>query len=157
MKILRYTNLFLVLAVLIGIALFFSRYELFQVPRADGAMEPFAKRGRWFLLTRVRDAGQSLRRGDVVTYLDPMSSEDDMRMGRVVGLPGETVAVRNRSLFVGGSKMDESYLRDAAPEDFPEILVPRGRVFVLNDNRADVSDSRKYGPFPGVILRGRTR
>ena len=110
------------------------------------------------------------RRGDVVVFRFP---EDPRRrlLKRIVGLPGETVAIRDRLVFVDGRPLDEPYAFHADdrvwPDDpsiseehrrrdqLPAFAVPPGAYFVLGDNRDDSSDSRSWGPVPAGDLVGR--
>ena len=73
--------------------------------------------------------------------------------GRVVALEGQRVRLEGRDLFVDGEKDEDTYRRNNNPQEFyPELIVPEGCVFVLNDDRwrhgADRMDSRNLGPIP---------
>ncbi len=87
-------------------------------------------------------------RGDVIVF-DPPVSSDKPYIKRVIGLPGDTVEIRDGSVFVNGTKLDETYLHgdttDCQPRACDPVVVPPGHVFVLGDNRAHSSDSRYFG------------
>ncbi|MGE0712084.1 MAG: signal peptidase I [Planctomycetota bacterium] len=73
--------------------------------------------------------------------------------GRIVALEGQRVRLDGRDLFVDNEKVEDTYRRNQnAREFYPELIVPEGCVFVLNDERwrhgADRFDSRNLGPIP---------
>jgi signal peptidase I len=75
---------------------------------------------------------------------------------RVVGLPGDTIAVRNGRLFVNGERQNEPYLNKALPDQsfFEQTTVPKNKVFVMGDNRTNSRDSRFIGPIPKENMEG---
>ncbi len=101
-----------------------------------------------------------LRRGDVVVFKFPAEPRRDF-VKRCVGLPGDTVEVRDRRLLVNGRAVDESaYLATAAaaptrPRDFGPVTVPARQYFCLGDNRDDSDDSRFWGTVPASYVKGR--
>jgi len=121
------------------------------------------------LLGRLLPA-RALRRGDVVVFRFPEDPRRDF-IKRVVALPGETVAIRDKRVFVDGAPLSESYAfhaddatwpdDPAIPDDhrlrdqLPERRVPEGSYFVLGDNRDDSNDSRFWGPVPDALIEGR--
>lgn len=93
-------------------------------------------------------------RGDVIVFTPPPPGMDKPYIKRVIGLPGDTVQVRDEGVFVNGQQIDEPYLEgnktncyNANPEFCgPEVVVPEGSVFVFGDNRGNSEDSRFFGP-----------
>lgn len=114
--------------------------------------------------------GRAVRRGDVVVFRFPGDPRRDF-IKRVVGLPGETVAIRDRTVSIDGRPLPEPYVFHADdrvwPDDasIPEVRrrrdqlvalrLPDGAYFVMGDNRDDSSDSRSWGPVPASHLVGR--
>jgi signal peptidase I len=84
------------------------------------------------------------QRGDIVV-LWPPSSSDRPYIKRVIGLPGETIAIRNGVVTINGVALDENYIK--APPAY--VMAPRkvgtGEYFVLGDNRNNSSDSHLFG------------
>ncbi|MCK9186911.1 signal peptidase I [Candidatus Gracilibacteria bacterium] len=92
-------------------------------------------------------------RGDVVVF-KPRKEEDKYFIKRVIGLPGETVQIKNGEVYITNekeeiTKLDEKYLNDnnkgkttAYFSDFATFEVPEGSYFLLGDNRRESTDSR---------------
>lgn len=94
--------------------------------------------------------------GRVVNIFWEGSDDRPDLIKRVVGLPGDSVAVRNGNLFVNGERQNESYLNQQFPDQsfFPRTTVPENHVFVMGDNRANSRDSRFIGPIPEENIEG---
>jgi signal peptidase I len=101
-----------------------------------------------------------VNRGDVVVFERPPSEPDSSikdLIKRVVGLPGETVEVRDCKVFIGDRVVEEPYLSRPWTRTctFGPIQVPEGHVFVMGDNRDDSEDSRVFGPIDEDLIVGR--
>lgn len=77
---------------------------------------------------------------------------NQLNIKRLVGLPGDKIAIKEGSLWLNDRGLTEPYLK-STPASSLEIdrdwVVPEGTVFVLSDNRIlGTEDSRKYGPIP---------
>jgi len=97
------------------------------------------------------------RRGDIVVFEYPRDASRDF-IKRVIGLPGETVEVRNNRVFINGQELDEPYLSAAARTqmgNMAPVVVPLDAVFVMGDNRGNSSDSRSWGALPLDKIVGR--
>jgi signal peptidase I len=116
-------------------------------------------------------------RGDVVVFRDPREEEieesvpeafirsvleavgirtrgrDDL-IKRVIGLPGETVEVKDNRVIIDGTPIEEPYLPEVFMPDEPAITIGDTEVFVMGDNRNASFDSRRFGPIPLEDLVG---
>jgi signal peptidase I len=99
---------------------------------------------------------RDVRRGDVVVFKHPPGPEQDF-IKRVVGLPGETLALRNGTLLIDGLPVDEPYLDETqrAGQTFGPVRIEPGTYFLLGDNRSRSADSREWGAAAGKLLKGR--
>ena len=87
-------------------------------------------------------------RGDIVVF-EPPTLSDKPYVKRVIGLPGDTIAIRqDHIVYVNGQPLEEHYIaaapRNVFPSDGGEYTVPPGMIFVMGDNRNNSSDSRAF-------------
>ncbi len=94
------------------------------------------------------------RRGDVVVLRPANGSQRDL-IKRIIALPGETIDVSQRGVFVNGVPLDEPYV--SAPPNYaiPARTVPVDHYFVLGDNRINSSDSHVWGMLPRENIIGK--
>ena len=169
--------------VAVILALFIRTFivQAFKIP--TGSMETNLLIGDHLLVNRVvyspsLGAAEStilakkpIRRGDVVVFKFPEDPSKDF-IKRVIGLPGETVEVRDRTVFIDGKPLDEPYTHFLEPplrRDDPEYalridnvrqsygpkVVPAAQLFVMGDNRDNSRDSRYWGFLPADQVKGR--
>jgi signal peptidase I len=119
----------------------FKPFTIHQV-----SMQPTLVEGDRILLNRVVYHFREPRSGDVVVFHSPVNDKEDL-VKRIVAVAGDRVAVHGGALYVNGVAQKEPYLREQIIEgDYPEIVIPAGRVFVMGDNRNNSGDSRLFGP-----------
>lgn len=113
--------------------------------RVDGSsMEPNFHNGDYVVVNRLAYRAGEITRGDVVVFPYPKNPEVDY-IKRVIGLPGDRVAVYDGKVFVNGDDITEPYLLEVPYGNYAEHIVPEGSVFVLGDNRNNSEDSRSWG------------
>jgi len=99
---------------------------------------------------------REMRRGDIVVFKHPPAPEQDF-IKRVVGLPGETIALQNGALLVDGQPVPQPYLSDdeRTGRSFGPVRVEPGHYFLMGDNRSRSSDSRVWGAASADLIKGR--
>ena len=98
-----------------------------------------------------------LERGDIVVFWYP-SDPDKSYVKRIIGLPGETVEVRNGKVFIDGKELNEPYLDTIHNQNLRDNVVKvvdQHYYFVMGDNRDNSSDSRVWGLVPEKYIYGK--
>ena len=94
----------------------------------------------------VRNIGESLG----------LSTPDTALIKRVIALGGDMIEIRENTVYVNGSPLDEPYLsRTVQMPDFGPLEIPADHIFVMGDNRNQSEDSRRFGPVPESSIIGR--
>jgi signal peptidase I len=113
--------------------------------RVDGrSMEPTFHHGEYVIVNKLAYRFGEFERGDVIVFPYPFNEEEDF-IKRIIGLPGDRLAVRGGQVYVNDRLLDEPYISAQPLRDFEETLVPESQLFVMGDNRNDSSDSRSWG------------
>jgi len=120
---------------------------------------------------------RQIRSGDIVVFKYPAESipaenivqYKTLFIKRVIGLPGETVELRNKKVHINGQPIDEPYVHYLSPpsndyqevtsfdvrERFGPVTVPADAYFVMGDNRDNSQDSRYWGFLPRGHVKGK--
>ncbi len=146
---------------LIAIAIILPvRYFLVQPFIVKGeSMEPNFHENEYLIIDelsyRFRDPG----RGEIVVF-HPPGNEGQYYIKRVIGLPGETVEIRDGKVTIfndshpNGITLDEVYLEDHT-EGHQRVTLASNEYYLLGDNRDASLDSRTFGPVPLDHMTGR--
>ncbi|MDX1584956.1 MAG: signal peptidase I [Thermoanaerobaculia bacterium] len=100
-----------------------------------------------------------IERGDLVVFRYPEDPEVDF-VKRVIALPGETIEIANKSVWIDGQRLDEPYVRirdrKRMPkrDDFGPLTMGENEYFVMGDHRDESNDSRYWGPVPRELITG---
>jgi signal peptidase I len=148
-------------------------FQAFYIPSAS--MEPTLMIGDRVLVNKLSYDFHDVHRGDIIVFKAPPGERtggiDDL-VKRVIGLPGETVTERqDGNVYVNGRRLREPYLPKDTPtraeasdvppgcgrpaDNSPGCVVPKGRLFVLGDNRTQSKDGRTFGPITESSIVGR--
>ena len=108
---------------------------------------------------------RDVERGDIVVFKYPEVPDRDF-IKRVVGLPGESLEVRDKTVLIDGQALDEPYLPEwmtrltegayavDGRDNHGPVEIPEGHYFVMGDNRDNSEDSRYWGTLPHDHLKG---
>ncbi len=136
-------------------------------PSLIGDPKPSGRHDR-IVINRLSYKIHSVHRGDIVVFSTPKSEAAVTDSGkkikdlvkRVIGLPGETVTLRDHDVYIDGKRLAEPYLPPGT-QTVPictlqsTFKIPPKSVLVLGDNRGDSSDGRCFGPIPERTILGR--
>ncbi len=92
-------------------------------------------------------------RNDIVAFRHERSAPS-VYLKRVIGLPGDRVAIDRGIVHVDGAILDEPYVRFHDTRSFSQVVVPPNAYYVLGDNRANSDDSRAWGFVPADQIVG---
>jgi signal peptidase I len=169
----------LVVAVILALFVRTFGFQAFKIP--TGSMEPNLLVGDHLLVNKfifgpsssgVERAVLPMRdveRGEVLVFKFPEQPDRDF-IKRVIGLPGDTLELRNQTVYINGAPLVEPYAHYQLPPAGPNgsvgegsdvrrrygpVTVPAGHYFMMGDNRDDSQDSRYWGFLPATFVKGR--
>jgi signal peptidase I len=115
-------------------------------------------------------AETDVKRGDVIVFKYPEEPDRDF-IKRVIGLPGETLEVRDKRVYINGQRLEEPYVHylQAPPEpsevhevtsfdvrdQYGPVTIPPDHYFMMGDNRDNSQDSRYWGFLPRSYVKGK--
>jgi signal peptidase I len=120
--------------------------QAFKVP--TGSMEPTIDVQDRLIMEKMVSL-TDFKFGDVVVFYPPLEGNKDKFVKRLIGLPGDTIEIKNGSLYRNGRKVDEPYVKQPMNYRYGPVTVPAGKYFFLGDNRNDSYDSHLW-PTPFV-------
>ena len=134
-------------------AAIFTIFFLSPFTISGNSMEPFLSDHDVILVDSYTYNQEAPQRGDVIVFRGT-DEPDKFFVKRVIGLPGETVIIREDDVYINETKLDEPYvyskdkIYSLRQIDGTQYEVPEGKYFVLGDNRDSSFDSRTWrSPF----------
>lgn len=122
--------------------------------RVEGSsMEPSLHDGEFVVINRLAYRWANPDRGEIIVFNFPLDPERRF-IKRIIGLPGDTVAVHQGTVFVNEIALEEPYIF-APPQYEGEWVVEDGHYFVLGDNRNNSSDSQNWGSLEAENIIGK--
>ena len=116
-----------------------------QVSTVGDSMKPALQNGDVVLVNRVVYNATKPRRGDVIVFKPKGNENVHYYIKRVIGLPGETVEIKDKSIYIDGELLEEKYstteLTDSGYLNKP-VTLDEDEYFVLGDDRENSEDSR---------------
>ncbi|MNI11943.1 Signal peptidase I S [compost metagenome] len=91
----------------------------------------------------------------LVNLLSGKKDDEIFYVKRVIGLPGDTIEVKDGNVFRNGEQLNEPYIKEAMDRGTDQVWeIPENHVFVMGDNRNHSKDSRSIGPIPQDHVMG---
>jgi signal peptidase I len=148
-------TLVLTLIIFLVIQTFVAQPYKVQQQSMEHTLEP----DQYVLVDKLTPRFDTYKRGDIVVFSPPADwVQDDGTpfIKRVIGLGGDTVEIRDGSVFINGTKINEPYIYTDVPGGKPQPttvsgdqnrwVIPAGELFLMGDHRMNSADSRAFGP-----------
>lgn len=141
-----FETILLALVLFLGINAISARVRVENI-----SMQPTLQSGEFVLVNKIAYKYGTAQHGDIIVFHYPGNPAEDY-IKRVIGLPGDLVAVSGGIVTVNGIPLDEPYIAEITGYN-GEWRVPENQFFVLGDNRNSSSDSHIWGyvPFANVV------
>ncbi|CAK7006975.1 MAG: Signal peptidase I [Desulfovibrio sp.] len=170
----EYTEI-IIIAVVLAVVIRCFFVQAYKIP--SGSMMNTLLEGDYLLITRfnydvkisvpfteidipIVETGEP-QHGDIIVFRYPKDTKQDY-IKRVIGLPGDTIEIRNKQLFRNGKLVTEPYANFTNPysnidgvDNVNKLTVPAGHYFALGDNRDASADSRMWGFVPRENIHGK--
>lgn len=134
------------IVITLGLALviFFVLQTTIQSSIVDGSsMQPGLENGQRLIVVKAAYRFSDPQRGDIVIIHPPVAPQKQW-VKRVIGLPGDTVEIKNGTVYVNNIALAEPYIMEAPEYTYGPVTVPQDNFFVMGDNRNNSTDSH-YG------------
>lgn len=124
------------------------------------SMVPTLFAGDRLVVEKVSYRFQEPKFGDIIVFEPPAElqrrgyGKDQAFIKRIIGQPGQKIAVKNGVVYLDGKPLQENYIAEPANQPFAEVQIPPHQYFVMGDNRNDSNDSRYWGFLPQENIIG---
>ena len=116
--------------------------------RVDGvSMNPTLENNEILILNKL---DKSYNRFDIVVF----NYNNEKLVKRIIGLPGETIKVKNNKLYINNKYIEEDFTHKDTDDYEYELVIPKNSYFVMGDNRSNSLDSRFIGPINKQNIEG---
>jgi len=128
------------------IALFIGKVIILNINVPTGSMMDTIQRGDRIITLRLAYLFSEPERGDIVVFPNPDTGV--LNIKRIIGLPGETLEIRDGKVYIDGSEeaLEEPYLREEPRTllNLGTYEIPEGHYFMMGDNRNNSKDARMW-------------
>lgn len=146
--------------IVLAVGIFLIVYLLILRPHKikGQSMHPTFPDAEYLLTEKISYYRHNPERGDVVVFKPPISEDEFIK--RVIGLPGDTLMVKDGKVYLNNELLREDYIKvntnsSSFLEEGVSYTVPAGNYFVMGDNRPHSSDSRAWGPITKDVITGK--
>lgn len=144
-------------AIFAAIYLFVAQFHKVS----GNSMVPTMHNADYLITEKVSYRFRNPKHGEMVVLKNPRDESQDF-IKRIIAVPGDTIQISNKSVYLNGQLLQETYLPPGTPTPAGAFLteglvvkVADNQYFVIGDNREHSSDSREWGPITKVEVVGR--
>lgn len=119
------------------------------------SMKPTLEDGQRLLVSKVSYTFHEPERGDIIIFHPPGNRQADY-IKRIIGLPGDTVEVKEGKVYINGVSLDEPYIKEPPVYSTQQSEIEKNNYFVLGDNRNNSNDSHNNWTVPRQSIIGKT-
>jgi signal peptidase I len=144
------------LAVALGLAIVVMIF-LYQPVKVEGtSMNPLLSDQERIFINKFVYHFEPIERGDVIVFWYPLDRSKSF-IKRVVGLPGESIEIRDGHVYINGQELADQYVPAGYLDGstYAPHHVPADDYFVMGDHRDSSNDSRVFGPVPRQFIYGK--
>jgi signal peptidase I len=135
----------LIITLGLALAIFLILQTTVQSSIVEGSsMQPTLENAQRLIVVKAVYHFRDPQRGDIIIIHPPVAAPEKQWVKRVIGLPGDTVEVKNHTVYVNGIALKEPYIKETPNYTMKLVTVEPGQYFVLGDNRNNSTDSH-YG------------
>jgi signal peptidase I len=144
----------------LGLAFFIRTFVAEPRYIPSESMLPTLEVGDRLIVEKLSYYSHLPQRGDIIVFAPPPQLQeqgfeaDQAFIKRVIGLPGDTVEVKNGRVFINRELLIESYIAEAPNYLMSPMVVPPAQLFVMGDNRNNSNDSHVWGFLPKANIIG---
>ena len=131
----------LVIVVAVALAYLVNHFIIVNAVVPSSSMETTIMTGDRVIGLRFAYNFSEPERGDIMIFKFP-DDESKLYIKRLIGLPGETVEIKDGHVYIDGEVLDEPYLTVSTEGNYGPYTVPEDHYFMLGDNRNNSADSR---------------
>ncbi len=137
------------LFIIFGVGYLFGlkQIKFFQI--ISSSMEPTFQTGDRVITIKP----DKLKRKNIVAIKDP-KGKGEILIKRIIGLPGETIEIKEGSVYINNKKIFEPYIKENPIYEI-KVKIPDDYYFLLGDNRNNSEDSSIWGPIPKELIIGK--
>lgn len=144
------------IAILIGVLIvtFVAQRTLVH----DISMQPTLVEGDNLIVEKISPKLGGLKRGDIIVFDSP--NGDKQLIKRLIAFEGERVEIKDNKVYINGEVLEEKYLNGVPTTgmgnpEYENLVVPKGQIFAMGDNRPNSGDSRSFGPVDMSSVNGK--